>query len=157
MNRVRVLVVEDFTPWRRFISAAIEQEPQLLLVCEVSNGLEAVQKAKELNPDLILLDIGLPKLNGIAAARQICSLSPKSKILFLSVESSTPVVREALEVGAGFVVKRDASAELLSAVKGVMLGEQFLSSTAKGHPLEETVAQLARKDCNERSCEKQTS
>lgn len=144
MHCIRILVVEDFKPWRRFISAAIEQEPQLLLICEVSNGLEAVQKAQELKPDLILMDIGLPKLNGIAAARQIRALSPKSKILFLSVESSAPVVREALEIGAGLVVKTDARRELLSAVKGVMSEEQFLSSTAKRHTLEETVAELAR-------------
>lgn len=144
MHCIRILVVEDFEPWRRFISAAIEQEPQLQLLCEVSNGLEAVQRAKELKPDLILLDIGLPKLNGIAAARQIRTFSPKSKILFLSQESSASVVREALEIGAGYVVKTDARRELLSAVKGVMSEEQFLSSTAKRHTLEETVAELAR-------------
>jgi DNA-binding NarL/FixJ family response regulator len=140
MHCIRILVVEDFKPWRGFISAAIEQEPQLQLICEVSNGLEAVQKARELKPDLILLDIGLPKLNGIAAARQIRALSPKSRILFLSQESSAAVVREALEIGAGFVVKTDAGRELLSAVNGVMSGEQFLSSRAKRHIPEETVA-----------------
>ena len=141
MPSTRVLVVEDFEPWRRFIRAAIEQEPQLQLVCEVSDGLEAVQKAKELKPDLILLDIGLPRLNGIAAARQMRILSPKSKILFLSQESSAAVVQEALEFGAGFVVKADAGRELLPAVKGVMSEEQFLSSTAKVHPLEETMVE----------------
>ena len=144
MHWIRILVVEDFKPWRRFISAAIEQEPQLQLICEVSNGLEAVQKARELKPDLILLDIGLPKLNGIAAARQIRALSPKSRILFLSQESSAAVVREALEIGAGFVVKTDAGRELLSAVNGVMSGEQLLSSRAKGHTLVETVPELAQ-------------
>lgn len=106
MRCIRILVVEDFKPWCRFISAAIEQEPQLQVVCEVSNGLEAVQKAEELKPDLISLDVGFLKLNGIAAARQIRTFSPKSKILFLSQESSTAVVREALEIGAGFVVKQ---------------------------------------------------
>lgn len=143
MVRIRILVVEDFKPWCRFISAVIEQEPQLQLIGEVSNGLEAVQKAKELKPDLILLDIGLPKLNGIAAARQIRTFSPKCKILFVSQESSAAVVREALEIGAGFVVKTDANEEILSAVKMVMSGEQFLSSTAKGHTLEENVDELA--------------
>lgn len=144
MHRVRILLVEDFKPWRLVTSAAIEQEPQLLLICEVSNGLEAVQKAKELKPDLILLDIGLPKLNGIAAARQIRAFSPKSKILFLTVESSAEVVREAMQLGAGFVVKTDASTELLSAVRAVMLGQQFLSTTAQGDTLEETSTELAQ-------------
>jgi DNA-binding NarL/FixJ family response regulator len=88
MVSVRILVVEDFEPWRRFISSMLGTEPHLHIICEVSDGLEAVQKAKELKPDLILLDIGLPMLNGIDAARQIRSFAPKSKILFLSVESS---------------------------------------------------------------------
>ena len=157
MRYIRILVVEDFEPWCRFISAAIEQEPELHLMCEVSNGLDAVQKAKELKPDLILMDIGLPKLNGIAAARQIRTFSPKSKILFLSQDSSAAVVREALEIGTGYVVKTDAGRELLPAMKGVMLEEHFLSSTAKGHRLIRTVAELPREGCNERSCERQTS
>ena len=132
MRRIRILVVEDFKSWRSFISAAIEQEPELQLICEVSNGLEAVQKAKELKPDLILLDIGLPKLNGIAAARRIRTLSPKSKILFLSQESSAAVVQEALEIGAGFVAKTDAVEELLSAVKGVCWENSFSAAQRKG-------------------------
>lgn len=136
MSSIRILVVEDFEPWRRFISLIVEQDPQLRIICEVSDGLEAVQKAQELHPDLIMLDIGLPKLNGIAASRQILRFSRKPKILFLSQESSSDVVREALRIGSGFVLKTDASRELLSAVKAVMLGEQFLSSSVTGHKLE---------------------
>jgi len=132
MSSIRILVVEDFEPWRRFISSLVEQEPQLRIICEVSDGLEAVQKAKELKPDLILLDIGLPKLNGVDAARKIRTLAPRSKILFLSQEYSAAVVREALGIGAGFIVKTDARRELLSAVKAVMLGEEFLSSGLTG-------------------------
>jgi DNA-binding NarL/FixJ family response regulator len=139
---VRMLVVEDFEPWRRFISSMVEQEPQLRIICEVSDGLEAVQKAKELKPDLILLDLGLPKLNGIDAARQIRRFTPKSKILFLSQESSAAVVQEALGIGTGYVVKADAGRELLPAVKAVMLGEQFLSSRLTVHTFEEGVDRL---------------
>ena len=144
MSSVRILVVEDFEPWRRFISAMVEQEPQFRIICEVSDGLEAVQQAKELKPDLILLDIGLPKLNGLAAARQIRSFAPKSKILFLTQESSIAVVREALGTGAGFVVKVDASRELLSAMKAVMLGEQFLSSRVTTHTLKQAMDGLVQ-------------
>ena len=98
------------------------------VVCEVSDGLEAVQKAEELKPDLILLDIGLPTLNGIEAARQIRKLAPESKILFLSQESSADVVQEALNLGAlGYVVKADARRDLSDAVEAVLLGEQFVS------------------------------
>ena len=146
MHVVRILVVDDFEPWRRFISTAVEQEPQLLLIGEVSDGLEAVQKSKELKPDLILLDIGLPKLDGLAAARQIRKVSPKSKILFMTQESSAAVVREAMEIGAGFLVKTDAGTELLAAVVGVMSGEQFLSTTAQSDTLEETTTELAQEE-----------
>ena len=142
MPSVRILAVEDFEPWRRFISSMVEREPQLRIICEVSDGLEAVQKAKELKPDLILLDIGLPKLNGIAAARQIRRFTPNSKILFLTQESSIAVMREALGIGAGFVVKTDAGRELLSAVKAVILGQQFVSSSLIGHTCEEAAGGL---------------
>lgn len=146
MHVVRILVVDDFEPWRRFSSAAIELEPQLQLIGEASDGLEAVQKSKELKPDLILLDIGLPKLDGIAAARQIRTVSPNSKILFVSQNSSAAVVKEAMELGAGFVVKTDAGTELLSAVKGVMSGQQFLSTTAQADKREETATELAQEE-----------
>ena len=74
---MRVLIVEDFVPFRQFISSTLAKKPELQLIGEVSDGLEAVQKADELKPDLILLDIGLPSLNGIDAARQIRKLSPE--------------------------------------------------------------------------------
>ena len=103
-----------------------------------SDGLEAVQKAEELQPDLILLDIGLPSLNGIEVARQIRKLSPKSKILFVSQESSADVVWEALGTGAqGYVVKSDAGSELLEGVNAVLRGEQFVSARFAGHDFTE--------------------
>ena len=87
----QVLVVEDYEPWRRFISTTLQKQSELEIICEASDGLEAVKKAEELQPDLILLDVGLPSLNGIEAARQIRKLSPQSKILFVSLESSAEV------------------------------------------------------------------
>ena len=116
------------------------------MIGEISDGLEAVQKSKELKPDLILLDIGLPKLDGLAAARQIRKVSPKSKILFVSQESSAAVVSEAMELGTGYVVKTDAGTELLSAVNAVMSGERFLSTAAQGDTLEETSTELAQEE-----------
>jgi DNA-binding NarL/FixJ family response regulator len=124
-----VLVVEDFEPFRRFVCSMLRKTPELQVVCEVSDGLEAVQKAEELKPDLILLDIGLPTLNGIEAARQIRKLAPESKILFLSQESSADVVQEALNLGAlGYVVKAHVGSDLLDAVEAVILGERFVST-----------------------------
>ena len=99
-----------------------------------SDGLEAVQKAEELQPDLILLDIGLPSLNGIEVARQIRKFSPKSKILFVSQESSAEMVQGALGTGAqGYVLKGDAGRELLEGVNAVLRGEQFVSGRFAGH------------------------
>jgi DNA-binding NarL/FixJ family response regulator len=134
MSTVRVLVVDDFEPFRRFICSTLAKRPELQIVSEVSDGLEAVHKAEELQPDLIVLDIGLPTLNGIEAARRICKLSPKSKILFLSQESSADAVQEALGLGArGYVVKAHAGSELLLAVGAVLEGRQFISVGLSGH------------------------
>ena len=129
MSSVRVLVVDDYEPFRRFVCSTLGRRPELQVIGEASDGLEAVQKAEELQPDLIVLDIGLPTLNGIEAARRICKLSPESKILFVSQESSADVVQEALSLGAlGYVVKAHAGSELLAAVEAIRQGRQFISS-----------------------------
>jgi DNA-binding NarL/FixJ family response regulator len=100
----------------------------LEVVCELSDGLAAVQKAVELKPDLVLLDIGLPGLNGIEAGRQIRKLVPNAKIIFLTQESSADVVQEALRLGAlGYVVKTRAGSDLMPAVEAVLQGKQFAS------------------------------
>jgi DNA-binding NarL/FixJ family response regulator len=126
-SKVRVLVVEDFLAFRRFICSALLQNPHLQVVFESSDGQEAVQKAAALQPDLILLDIGLPTLNGLAAARQIRELVPESKIIFVSQESSADVVQEALELGAwGYVLKAMAATDLRAAVQAVIDGQRFV-------------------------------
>jgi len=131
---VRVVVVEDHEQFRRFICSTLERAPELQIIGVVSDGLAAVQKAEELQPDLILLDIGLPNLNGIEAARRIRKLSPESKILFVSQESSADVVREALGTGAsGYIVKTDAGRELLEGVSAVLRGELFVGRRFAGH------------------------
>jgi len=130
VSLVRVLVVEDFSPFRRFVCSTLGTKPELQVVGEASDGLEAVQKAAELKPDLILLDVGLPSLNGIEAARQIRKLSPESKIIFLSQESSADVIQEALSLGASaYVLKTRAVSDLLAAVDSVLRGKGFVSST----------------------------
>jgi DNA-binding NarL/FixJ family response regulator len=128
---IRVLVVDDFEPFRQLVCPILEKRRGLQVICEVSDGLEAVHKAVELKPDLILLDIGLPTLNGIEAARQIRKLVPEAKIIFLSQEASADVVQEVLGLGArGYVVKPSAASELLAAVEAVLQGELFVSSGA---------------------------
>src|SRR5580692_5562706 len=125
---VRILLVDDFEPFRRFIRSQLQPRLDLELIAEASDGLEAVRAAEQLHPDLILLDIGLPKLNGIAAAREIRKCAPESKILFLSQESSADVMREALAVGDGFLAKTDAYMELLHAIKAIILDERSAAS-----------------------------
>ena len=131
---VRILVADDFPPWRRFVSSLIlPKMPEWHIVCNVSDGLEAVIKAQEIKPDIILLDIGLPKLNGIEAARQINKVASNSKILFVSALDSHEVVEEALNTGAsGYVAKLDAGSELVGAVEAVLQGKSFLSSSLRG-------------------------
>src|SRR5207244_9373190 len=134
---LRVLVVEDFEPFRRFVRVTLRNGKHLHIICEVSDGLEAVQKAEELKPDLILLDIGLPTLNGIEAARRIRKSTPDSKIIFLSQESSAEVVQEAFDLGAlGYVAKARAGSELLAAVEAVLHGRAFVGTGVSGPSFE---------------------
>ena len=127
---VRILIVEDFPQFRQFICSTLGERNDLQIIGEAADGLEAVQKAIEMKPDLILMDIGLPSLNGLEAARRILEFVPESKIIFLSQESSTDVIKEALSLGAwGYVVKARAGGELLAAVDAVVLGKRFPSST----------------------------
>jgi DNA-binding NarL/FixJ family response regulator len=131
---IRVLVVDDYEPFRRFICSTLGKRPELQIIGDVSDGLEAVQKAHQLQPDLIVLDIGLPSLNGIEAARRMRKLCPESKIMFVSQESSADVVQEALGLGAlGYVVKVHAGSELLAAVGAVLENRQFIGSGLSGH------------------------
>ena len=133
-SSVRVLVVDDYEPFRRFVCSTLGKNRELQIVGEASDGLEAVHKVEELRPDLILLDIGLPTLNGLEAARRIRKVAPQSKIIFVSQESSADVVQEALTLGAlGYVVKAHAGGELLAAVGAVLAGSQFVGSGLLGH------------------------
>ena len=145
MSSIRVLVVEDFAPFRRFINSTLQQMANVQVVYEASDGLEAVRKAEELQPDLILLDIGLPGLNGIAAARRIRELAPESKILFVSQESAAEIVQAALDLGAwGYVTKANSGSDLLAAVRAIVAGGRFVSTPKRC----KTVASPANKVAN---------
>jgi DNA-binding NarL/FixJ family response regulator len=126
---VRILIVDDCEAWRRMVITTFRELSDWQIIGEASDGLEAVRKSAELQPDLIVLDIGLPELNGIAAARKIREISPRSRILFLSENSCPDVVREAFRVGAAaYVVKSDAARDLLIAVEAVIGNKQFVNS-----------------------------
>ena len=130
---VRVLVVDDFQPFRQVVTSILQAQADLQVISEASNASQAVQMADELQPDVILLDIGLPDFNGIDAARQIRELSPLSKIVFVTQGSSVDVMQEGLGLGAhGFLVKSDAGRELVAAVRTVLQGETFVSRRLAG-------------------------
>ena len=132
-SSIRILIADDFEGWRRQVCLLFQARPEWQVIAQALDGPEAVQKADELKPDLILLDIGLPKLNGIEAAGQIRRLFPSSKIIFLSLYDSLDLVEAALSTGAmGYVRKTNALRELLPTADAVLQGKQFVSSSLKG-------------------------
>ena len=128
VSLVRVLVVDDFDLWRGFVVSRLRERPDLQVVGMASDGLQAVQKAEELQPDLILLDMMLPELNGIEAAQHIRIVAPLSKIIFVSSESDIDSVRTAFQAGgSGYISKIEAAESLLAGVEAVLRGERFVS------------------------------
>ena len=128
MPTLRVFVVDDHPVVREMICSLLSQEPALRVVCQTADGEEAVQKADELKPEVVVLDIGLPGITGIEAARRIRKASPESKIIFLSQFDSLHMASEVLKVGGhGFVAKIDAGSDLLKAVRTVFAGGRFVS------------------------------
>ena len=132
---ITVLLVDDFAAFRASVSSLLRKKPELQIVAEASDGIEAVQKSRQLQPDVILLDIGLPKLNGIEAARQIGEVAPQSKGIFVTQETSADIMTEAIGLGGtGYVVKTKVESELLKAIDLVLEGKQFIGSGLTGNP-----------------------
>jgi DNA-binding NarL/FixJ family response regulator len=128
----RVLIVDDGEPWRRRLRSTIEADGRWLLVGEAADGASAVEQAMALRPDLTLLDVNLPSLNGIEAAQRILAENPGSRILFLSDHRSCEIVDAAIATGArGYVVKGDAARELIEAMEAVVSGRSFTSRSAR--------------------------
>jgi DNA-binding NarL/FixJ family response regulator len=129
MSPIRILLVEDFIPYRNLIVKLLSKNPDLCVISEIDDGIEAVEQAQRLRPDLILMDIGLPRLNGLAAARQIFGLVPTAKIVYLTQMTDVDVVEEALSTGAaGYVLKHEAEHVLLAALATILKGNRFVSS-----------------------------
>ena len=127
---LRILIVDDFPSWRQFVATMLQDRPEYRIVGEASDGVEAVRKSAELQPDLVLLDIGLPRIHGIEAAKRICAVAPHSKILFVSENQCQDIVDAALRASActrGYVVKSDAAADLGPALQALTEDKQFVS------------------------------
>jgi len=129
---VRVLVVDDVELWRTFVRMHLEKEPNLHVIGVAADGLDAVRKTEKLRPDLIVLDISLPGLNGLEVARQIRAIASGSTILFLSGQSDPDLVRHAFSAGGlGYVLKSDAARDLIAGIESVLLGRRFVSSSLR--------------------------
>lgn len=127
-GHIRVLLVDDHEAFRRYVFSMLERAVNFQVVGEAADGLLAVQLAKALQPDVILLDISLPGINGLEAARQIGEVAGKARVIFLTQETSLEVVQEAFDLGAwGYIIKAQAGSELLPAVEAVSRGERFLN------------------------------
>jgi DNA-binding NarL/FixJ family response regulator len=131
MPPLRTLIVEDHEELRNFLRLTLQNEARCIVIGEAVDGMQAVQKAEELQPDLILLDLSLPKINGMEALRRIRKRSPCSKLVILSQDSSPDIVGEALRLGAvGYLLKSDAN-NLSQAVDAVLQGTVFVSQRLK--------------------------
>jgi DNA-binding NarL/FixJ family response regulator len=127
---IRIIVVDDYTPWRDFVSLLCKKRPDFEIVAEVSDGCGALGKCEELAPDVVLLDLGLPGLNGMEVLKGLRSgRACSAKVIMVTNEASGEIVREAFRLGAeGYVLKTSAGRDLLPAIDGVLKGENFISS-----------------------------
>jgi len=128
MSKLDVLVADDHDIVRRGLRDLLEKQPGWKVVAEATNGKEAVEKAKQLKPDVVILDIGMPYLNGLDATRQLLQHNPHFKVIVLTITDSDQVIREALNAGArGFVLKSDAARDLVSAVEALQSNRMFFT------------------------------
>jgi DNA-binding NarL/FixJ family response regulator len=125
LTAVRILIVDDYEFWRYCVVSMLKDYPEFEIVGEGSDGLDAVEMSAQLHPDIVLLDIGLPELNGFEAAREIRKVSPASNIVFVAQTRNDDLVNEALKVGArGYVSKMEAASELVPAMKAAVANQR---------------------------------
>jgi len=128
MSVTYILVVDDFLPWQHFVAVMLQREIDMQIISTAVDGLEAIRKAKEIKPHLILMDLSLPGINGIDTTRQIRIDSPSSRVLFLSEHRDSDLIRAAFGVGAcGYVLKSDSNPDLILGIRAVLLGQPFVS------------------------------
>jgi DNA-binding NarL/FixJ family response regulator len=129
---MRILVADDHGIVRSGIKLLLERQPDLQVVAEAADGVEAVEQALATNPDLCILDVGMPRMTGLQAAREIRSFRSDTKVLMLSMHDDEHYLFDALKAGAaGYVLKREADQDLVGAVRAVARGEAFLTNAAE--------------------------
>ena len=138
MQRINVLLADDHTIVREGIRSLLEARKEIKVVGEASTGKEAVEKAGEIRPDIVIMDISMPILNGLEATRQIRRLYPECKVLVLTMHENRESVRQILKAGAiGYVIKKSAAGQLFNAIDAVNRGEAFFSPTISKMLLED--------------------
>jgi len=148
-RKTRIVLADDHSVLREGLRALLELEPDMEIVADVGNGRAAVKKTHELAPDVVVMDIGMPDLNGIDATRQIVADLSSSRVLCLSVHREHELVHAMLEAGAsGYLLKTSAASELVEAVRTVAAGETYLSPPIAG----DVVAHHVRAECTGKSC-----
>jgi DNA-binding NarL/FixJ family response regulator len=126
--KVRILIADDHEVVRRGLCALLQAREGWEICAEAKDGREAVEKAAQLKPDVVILDVGMPNLNGLAATRQLTQADPHCKVIVLTITDSDQVIREALDAGArGFVLKSDAARDLVSAVEALLRNRMFFT------------------------------
>jgi two-component system, NarL family, response regulator NreC len=147
MSLVRIIIADDHPFMRTGLRHVLEEHPEFRVVGEAADGREAVQMVGEENPDVAILDIGMPNLNGIEAARQICASAPRVAIIVLSMHSDEAYVLRALKAGArAYLLKQSAESDLIAAVKAVNQGKSFFSPAISQMLLEEYMRQIRDRD-----------
>jgi len=158
LSKLNLLIVDDHELVRRGVRAMLQAQPGWTVVGEASNGQEAIEKAHELKPDIVVLDIGMPRLSGLEAARRIGKLLPYIKILILSMHDSEDIARAVLEAGArGYITKSDAARDLVSAIEALQKNKPFFTSRVQQMVLETYLSGDSTKKPSEQSDGKLTS
>jgi DNA-binding NarL/FixJ family response regulator len=151
MGQLRILLADDHTVVRQGLRKVLEERPDWIVVAEAGNGREAVQKAEEMKPDVAILDVAMPLLNGIEATRQIVKRSPATRVLVLTMHSDEAYVNQILKAGAtGYLLKDSADVDLIQAVGAVSQGKSFFSPGVARLMLDDYVRQLADKGITDR-------